>query len=141
MGLREDFLRRIEKKKTEVEAMRTSLRLEERYLEAMYDAYKLMPRTGEESNGSGAGFRKGSKAEKAYSALKKAGRPMHIKDLVEAIGLKVTRGNTQGLAGSLRLYAQRCHVFTKPEGLGNTYGLVEFGEASPSAGQPDATER
>jgi hypothetical protein len=126
MGIREDYFRRIEKKRAEVEALRTNLRLEERYLEAMLDTYKLLPRTGEEKNGTGSGLRKGSNPDKAYQVLKRNGKPMHIKDIVEGMGLKVNRGTTQGLAGALRTYANKGHVFTKIEGLGNTYGLTEF---------------
>jgi hypothetical protein len=132
MGLREDFLRRIEKKRAEVDAQRTALRLEERYLEAMLDAYKLLPRSGEDSNGSSrpSGLRMKSNTGKAYEALKRLGRPVHIKDLIETMGLKVNRTTTQGLASSLRAYVNKGEIFTKP--APNTYGLVEFGESDSS---------
>src|SRR5262245_40584436 len=108
MGLREDFFRRIEKKRAEVEVMRQALRLEERYLEALLDSYKLLPRSGEETNGAGPStFRKGSNTAKAYEALKRAGHPMHVKDLVEAMGQKVNRSTTQGLSSSLRAYVNK----------------------------------
>jgi HB1/ASXL restriction endonuclease-like protein with HTH domain len=125
MGLKDDFFRRIEKKKIEVEAMRTALRLEERYLEAMYDAYKLLARGEAASNGGGpAGFRKGSYTDKAYKVLKQVGHPMHVKDIVEAMGAKANRANKQGVASSIRLYLTKGEIFTKP--APNTYGLVEF---------------
>ena len=137
MSLRDDFLRRIQKKQAEIEGMRTNLRIEERYLEALQDAYKLLPRAGEESNGSRAtGFRKGSGVAKAYEALKRTGHTMHIKDLVEEMGLKANRANTQGLASSLRSYVLKGEVFTKP--APNTYGLIEFGEtAAGGSSSPD----
>lgn len=137
MGLREDYFRRIEKKRLEVEKMRTDLRVEERYLEAMMDAYKLLPRTGEETNGASrpSNLRKGSGTAKAYDALKRTGHHMHVKDLLEAMGVKVSRKTTQGLASSLRAYVNKHEIFTKP--APNTYGLVEFGESEG----PTATER
>lgn len=127
MGLREDFLRRIEKKRAEIDVQRTNLRIEERYLEAMMDAYKLLPKTGDDSNGSSrpTGLRKGSAVGKAYDALKRLGRPAHISEIVEASGHKVTRTATQGLASSLRGYVNDGRIFTKP--APNTYGLIEFG--------------
>jgi hypothetical protein len=139
MGVRDDYLRRIEKKRAEVEAIRTTLRLEERYLEAMLDAYKIMPRAGEDGNGAGrpSGLRKGSNTGKAYIALKRTGHALHVKDLVEAMGLKVSRTITQGLASSLRAYVNKNEIFTKP--APNTYGLVEFGGSDePTNAKEDA---
>lgn len=141
VGLREDFFRRIEKKRTEVEAMRTALRLEERYLEAMLDAYKILPRSGEDTNGTGrpSNLRSGSNTAKAYEALKRAGHPLHVKDLVEAMGQKITRQSTQSIASSVRAYVVKGEIFTKP--APNTYGLVEFGDAGPEFGvATDATK-
>ena len=132
MGLREDFLRRIDKKRTEIDGLRAHLHAEERYLEALLDSYKLLPRSGEESNGgSPSNLRKGSNTGKAFAALKRAGHPLHVKDLVEAMGLKVNRTTTQGLASSLRAYVNKGEIFTKP--APNTYGLVEFGESAQAA--------
>lgn len=128
MGLRDDFLRRIQKKQAEIAEMKTAVRVAEADLVAWQDAYRLLPKDGPSEMGDGAAsFRRGSGTGKAYDALKRHGKPMHISDLTEAIGKKATRPNTQGLASSLRMYVNKNEVFTKP--APNTYGLVEWGEA------------
>jgi hypothetical protein len=137
MGVREDYFRRIEKKRAEVDEMRMKLRMEERYLEAMLDTYKILPRS--DSNGSAPNaFRRGSGASKAYEALKRVGHPMHVKELAQAIGLKLDRASTQGLASAIRLYLMKGEIFTKP--APNTYGLVEFGESEQGVNLLDAAK-
>lgn len=130
MSLRTDFLRRIQKKQTEIAEMErefaAKVQGEKRYLQAMYDALKLLPKDGAEADsGRPAMLRKGSGTAKAYDALKRYGKPMHVTGIAEAIGKKATRQNTQGLASSMRAYVLKGEIFTKP--APNTYGLVEWG--------------
>lgn len=148
MGLREDLLRRIERKRQEIaeskalEAARIAG--EERYLQGMLDTFKLIPRDGLSANGSAPhSLRKGGSTAKAYAVLKREGHAIHIKDLVEATGKKATRVNRSSLSSSLSAYARKGEIFTKP--APNTFGLVEFGasveigdSASPDlSGEPE----
>src|ERR1035437_6714690 len=100
----------------------------------MFDAYKILPRSGEDATDRPSGLRKNSNTGKAYVALKRIGYPVHVKELVEAMGLKVNRATTQGLASSLRAYVNKNEIFTKP--APNTYGLVEFGKSSDGPRTP-----
>lgn len=135
MGLREDLLRRIERKRQEIaeskaiEAARIAG--EERYLQGMLDMLKFIPRDAVGENGSAPhSLRKGGTTAKAYAALKSEGRPIHIKDLVELTGKKATRVNRSSLSSSLSAYARKGEIFTKP--APNTFGLVEFGNGPDS---------
>jgi hypothetical protein len=133
MSFRDDLLRRITKKKAEIADLRREMEMkiagEERYLQAMLDTYKLLPREGAAepfSGGGGVTLRQGSMTGKAYEVLKAAGKPLHVNKLLEGMGKKPNRKNASGLASSVRAYANKGEIFTKP--FPNTYGLVEWGE-------------
>ena len=92
------------------------------YLQGMEDALKLLPRDDAET---GAVLRPGSNLAKARDAIKQAGKPMHVSDLLAALGRDITRMNRSGLSGSMAAYVRRGEIFTRP--APNTFGLVEFG--------------
>jgi hypothetical protein len=126
MGFREDLFKRIEKKRAEIAALEGDLRTGKAYLQALEDTYKLV------SKGAGTGsteqsaptFRAGSMLGAAYEAIKKAGRPLHVNELLPAIGRSVSRADRSALSGTLAAYVRKGEVFTRP--APNTFGLVDF---------------
>lgn len=143
MGLREDLLRRIERKRQEITELKAQhaaqIAGEERYLQALIDTYKMVPRDGTDGSGpvasSGRALRKGGSTAKAYEALKRLGGPtLHIKDLLQQMGVKPTRTNYSSLSSALSAYARRGEIFTKP--APNTFGLVEFSNGKPETDEP-----
>ena len=82
---------------------------------------------GNEEDG-GPTLRPGSDLEKARNAILEAGKPLHIKDLVVAIGKEQTKENRTSLSGSIGAYVRREIIFTRPKP--NTFGVTEFEEAS-----------
>lgn len=131
MAFREDYQKRIDRKRQEIEDLRKQVQLEERYLQAMLDTFKMLPRepvVAANEAPSGPALRKNSLPALAYVALKRVGAPMHVKALLTEIGKPTTRNNYSTLSSSLTAYARRGEIFTKPEP--NTFGLIEFGEAA-----------
>ncbi len=125
MGIRQDFERRITKKQQEIADLEMQIRDAKSYLQALQDSLKFIPRDAD-SNGASAGtdLRQGSALSKAREAIKKAGKPLHINELLEAIGKVVDKKSKVSLAGSLSNYARKQKIFTKT--APNTFGLREF---------------
>jgi hypothetical protein len=133
MGLREDLLRKIEKKKQEIASLEAQKQQALAYLQALDDTLKLLPRDGSHAEGV---LRVGGSIAKARDVLRKHGSPMHVTELLKALGRPVDRVNRSGLSGSIGPYVRRGEIFTRP--APNTYGLVEFSDSEMEI-EPDAT--
>lgn len=125
MGIRQDFERRITKKQQEIADLELQLRDAKSYLQALQDSLKIIPRDAT-SNGTslGTNLRPGTALSKARDAIKKSGKPIHINDLLTAIGKPLDKKSKVSLAGSLSNYARKQEIFTKT--APNTFGLREF---------------
>ncbi len=125
MSIRQDFDRRITKKKQEIAELELQLRDAKSYLQALQDSLKFIPRDAASNGASSASdLRPGTALSKARDAIKKAGKPLHINDLLTAIGKAVDKKSKVSLAGSLSNYARKEEIFTKT--APNTFGLREF---------------
>jgi hypothetical protein len=125
MGIRQDFERRITKKQQEIADLELQLRDAKSYLQALQDSLKFIPRDAA-SNGatSGTDLRPGTALSKARDAIRKSGKPLHINDLLTAIGKTVDKKSKVSLGGSLSNYARKQEIFIKT--APNTFGLKEF---------------
>lgn len=124
MGLREDLTRRIERKKAEIAELETQVRLAREYLQALEDTFRLVPKDASSSVDPAATLRPGTALAKARDAIRKAGRPLHINELLNAIGKGTSRNERAGLSGTLAAYVRRGEIFTRP--APNTFGLAEI---------------
>ena len=125
MAIRRDIQRKIDKKRQEIADLEAQTNAAKSYIQAMEDALKLLPREGANEGGATKFLRPGSNLAKARAAIKQAGRPMHVNELLEALGKPSTRMNRSGLSGSMAAYVRRDEIFTRP--AQNTFGLVELG--------------
>jgi hypothetical protein len=123
MGLRQDLIRRIERKKTEIAELQTQIRLAQEYVQALEDTLRLVPKDA--SDGPNAvTLRPNSSLAKARDAIRQAGRPLHVTALLQAIGKGTSRNERAALSGTLAAYVRRGEIFTRPEP--NTFGLVDL---------------
>jgi hypothetical protein len=141
VGLRKEFQKRIEKKQQEIENLKGQIREAEVYLQALQDSVKLLPKEGDDDFRSPRTLRPTSKLGKAKEAIKRAGRPLHISELLNAISVENNKRNRLSLSGSLASYVRRNEIFTRPEP--NTFGLIELGHISsqeppPGFGLPES---
>lgn len=128
MGIQEDFRRRIAKKEQETAELELKLRDARSYLQAMQDALKMIPRDLMGHSATNASLRAGSSLSKARDAIQKAGKPMHITDILKAIGKPTDKKTRVSVASGLAAYVRRNEVFTRP--APNTYGLVEIAKGN-----------
>jgi hypothetical protein len=125
MGARESLQRLADKKQQEIEALEADLERARIYLQAISDSIKVLPK--EQTNGSEpdrAIIRPGTALAQARDAILAAGKPLHIGELVAAIGKPSDKKTRVSLAGSIAWYVRRKQVFTRP--APNTFGLVEM---------------
>ena len=130
MGLREKFEEKIRKKEQEIQEYENKIREAKAYLQALQDTIRLLPKE-EGSISVESKLRPGSAAYKTMIFLKKAGKPMHINEILKSIGKTTSKKDRISLGGSLSWYIRKNEIFTRP--APNTFGLksMEKSEEEP----------
>lgn len=128
MSIRQDFERRIAKKQQEITELELQIRDARSYMQALQDSLRLIPRDGIEHEGSNSGLRPGTGLFKAREILLKAGKPLHINDILTALGRPADKKNRLSVSGSLSSYARQNEIFIRT--APNTFGLRELQQPS-----------
>jgi len=115
MGELQVIENKIRKKEAEIRALEAKLQAARIYVQALSDVRR-------ELDGDEADLKAGSMVAMARDAIRKAGRPLHVDDILTAIGRSAD--SKSSLTGSLAAYVRRGEVFTRP--APNTYGLVDL---------------
>lgn len=116
---------RLRKKEQEVRSYEEKIREAKIYVQALRDILKMMDRAVEVEISPDATLKPGSMIAQAREAIMQRGTPIHVDDLLEALGKEVNRENKASLAGSIAAYVRREEIFTRP--APSTFGLVELG--------------
>lgn len=133
MGLREEIQKRIERKRQEIADLEARVREASSYVQALEDTIKILPKQTADGAGetsSDRAPRTGSMVALARAALAATGHPMHVRDLLKAMGRQEDKASRAALSGSLSAYTRRREVFTRP--APNTFGLLQFGNSAPT---------
>lgn len=129
MGAREEVQKRIERKRSEIAEFAAKIRDAEIYIQAMEDTLKLLPK--EHNQELTAELRPGSRVARARDFLRQAGKPVHISEILNGIGEKMTRETRAALSGSIGAYVRDGVIFTRPGP--NVFGLIEFKNGGSAA--------
>jgi hypothetical protein len=122
MGIRENVQKLITKKLEENVSLEHQIMSNKAYIQGLQDSMKFLPRDG---NGVAEYvLREGSALAKTRDALRAAGTPLAIVDILRALGKPQDKEHRTSLAGTLSGYARDGKVFTKT--APNTFGLLEF---------------
>jgi hypothetical protein len=132
---RDRVIDKINKKEQEIQSLEAQIREAKVYLQALQDVLKMFPRQAEADPATL--LRAGSLVAKAREVILRNGAPMHVNDIVKAVGRDITRSNQTGLSGSIAAYVRKGEVFTRP--APNTFGLVEL-ERANSGPKPQMDE-
>jgi hypothetical protein len=139
MGLREEFQKRIDKKQQEIVELQLLIREAAAYVQALQDSMRLLPKDFNSNHPKPEQtLRSGTSIAKAHDAIQKAGKPLHIAELLKAIGLTPDKKQRVSLSGSLAAYVRRHEIFTRP--APNTFGLVALGHTSGVPNDPEPPE-
>jgi len=133
--IRDELQKRIEKKHQEIRELEKQLAAAHAYIEALQDSMKLLPKDTVTTRGAAEqALRPGSAVAKAREAILKAGKPLHITEILKAIGRPVDKSNRVSLSGSLSGYVKRGEIFTRP--APNTFGLAELNHVEMPVDEP-----
>jgi hypothetical protein len=120
---------RLRKKQAEILALEEKTKSAKVYVQALNDILKLIDNTDGDNESVDTKLRPGSAVAQARDIILERGSPVHLDELLEAMGKEVTRDSKASLAGSIAAYVRRDEIFTRP--APNTFGLAELGrEAS-----------
>jgi len=134
--MREELQKRIEKKHLEIRELEKQLAAAHAYIEALQESMKLLPKDiGTTKIAPDHALRPGSAVAKAREAILKAGKPLHITEILKAIDRPVDKNNRVSLSGSLSGYVKREEIFTRP--APNTFGLAELNHDEMPAEEPE----
>jgi len=137
MSLRRKFEKKIKDKEQEIQHLERQIMEARAYVEAMQDAMRLVPADGAGDNGEGNGgvtVKPGSAIEAVVKALRQSGKPMHIMDILKAMGRETTSEHRASVGGSLAAYVRKGAIFTRP--APNTFGLSEWGQPAAADDGP-----
>lgn len=127
---------RIRRKEEEIHELESKLREARAYVQALHDALRMLPRERRDKVAPAETvLRPGSSVAEAREAILRAGTPLHVTELLDALGREKTRAARAALAGSISAYVRRGEVFTRPRP--NTFGLSELGHDSTEDFEPE----
>lgn len=127
MDVREEIQKRIEKKEEEIREAELQIREARAYIQGLSETLRFLPKTPTVQPNPTV-LRADTAMAKTRDAIKKAGKPLHISEILKALGRPVDRENRGSIAGSLSIYVRKGQIFTKV--APNTFGLVEVGNAA-----------
>jgi hypothetical protein len=141
MSERKKIEDRLRKKEQEIVSMEEKIKATRIYVQALRDILKMLSSDVTETpevDGE-ITLRSGSAVDQARRVILDKGVPVHIDDILAALGKDATREAKASLTSSLAAYVRRDEIFTRP--APNTFGLVELGHISSdevSSGEPPA---
>src|SRR5690606_24863685 len=108
------------------------------YIQALRDILKLLDKDDSDSADAESILRPGSAVAEARQVILNRSAPVHVNEILEALGREATREAKASLTSSLAAYVRRGEIFTRP--APNTFGLAELGHETTDedAAEPPA---
>ncbi len=132
MNTRRNIERLIQKSEQELFELHDAIQMKRAYIQGLRDTLKYLPK--DYADDTTSTLRVGSDLAKAQEAILKAGKPLHITELLKALGKEPTHKSRVSLSGSIGAYVRNKQFFTRP--APNTFGLIEEADAPRSNGEP-----
>jgi hypothetical protein len=142
--VREQIEKLIERKReenAETDRQIAELQLHKRensaFISGLQESLRLLPKDAE-AVPTVRVLRPGSEVAKAREAIAKAGGPLHIREILSAIGKSADRKSRASLSGSISAYYRNGEIFTRPQP--NVFGLIEMATAPGSGDEAKEDE-
>ena len=123
MGARESLQKLIDRKLAEIDKLEQQLGEARVYLQAIQDAFRLLPKEGG-TQAATKELRPGFVLAQVQEFLKREGAPQHISTILQFLGKPLDKQSRVSLSGSLGGYVKERRIFTRTGP--NTFGLIEF---------------
>jgi hypothetical protein len=111
--------------KAQLDALQAHLETAVTQLETLELALSAVSRSAPVSKGEPLGLKPGSVMDQAYKYIQSAGRPVHIKEIVQGIGLEYDDKTNRTVSSQLNVYVNKGRYFTRT--APSTFGITEFG--------------
>lgn len=115
---------RLRKKEQEVASLEEKAKAGKVYIQALRDILRMLDSAPDAGTGESV-LKVGSAVAEARQVIRERGVPVHINDILTALGKGITREAKASLTSSLAAYVRRNEIFTRP--APNTFGLAELG--------------
>jgi hypothetical protein len=135
MSERKKIEDRLRKKEQEVGALEEKLKAARVYVQALRDILKMLGADSDDTADAETVLRQGSAVAEARQVILNKRSPVHINDILEALGREATREAKASLTSSLAAYVRRGEIFTRP--APNTFGLAELGHETTDDEGPE----
>jgi len=133
MGARENLQKLADRKVQEIENLGRQIEMAKSYLQAIQDAIRSLPRDtasiGGTANERSGELRSGTVLAKTKDVIQMNGAPMHVNEILKALGMEITKASRVSLVGSLGSYVRKGKVFTRP--APNMFGLAGMNSPDP----------
>ena len=118
---------RLRKKEQEILSLEDKIKTAKVYVHALRDIIKMLgsDTSDDVDTDAEATLRSGSAVDQARRVILDRGVPVHIDDILTALGKDATREAKASLTSSIAAYVRRDEIFTRP--APNTFGLGELG--------------
>jgi hypothetical protein len=136
MNERRRIEEKLRKKEHEIISLEAQIKEARIYIQALQDVLRLIPKDKDQNSSPEFILRSGSTVAKAREAILSHGNPLHVTEILRALGAEITRESRAALAGSISAYVRKRQIFTRNGP--NTFGLIEMGHTR--AGQPEPPE-
>ncbi len=130
MNISKKLQGRIKRKETEIQRFdeeRQELGMKIREAQAaikeLEEIKKHLPKDEVDENPA-LSLRRGKSIAKVYDILKESGSPMHITEILTAMGKETDKKSQQATGSQLNNYVRKERIFTRP--LANSFGLKEW---------------
>jgi hypothetical protein len=142
MGARENLQRLFDRKAQEIKELEDQIERARVYLQAIQDSIKALTREPASVNRNGddaaTELRPGTNLAKAKEAIQSNGGPMHVVEILAAIGIPNTKEARTSLIGSLGGYVRKGQVFSRPRP--NTFSLIGMSAPEKSENKAELPE-
>ena len=118
---------KMRKKEAEIQQLEEKLKTAKVYLHALHDILKTVERE-ELPAQSEANLRPGGAAAQVREVIVNLGQPVHIDNLLEALGRGASREAKASLTSALSAYVRKGEIFSRS--APNTFGLIELGHSN-----------
>lgn len=115
---------RLRKKEQEIASYEDKIKAARVYVQALRDILKMLADDDGEADAETV-LRHGSAVAEARQVILRQGAPVHINDILAALGKEATREAKASLTSSIAAYVRRGEIFTRT--APNTFGLAELG--------------
>ena len=123
-------LQKIQTLKKDRDELDVRIREEESYIQALNDMMKHLPKPEIDENPA-ARLRSGSEVARAYEALSQKGEPMHVMDILTALGKDENKETRQAMTSQLGHYVRQGRIFHRAGP--NIFGLIEWKKTQQEA--------